>query len=261
MDILNKIVADKVIEVKLKKDLIPITQLEASALFERKSVSLATKLKNSNSGIIAEHKRRSPSKAVINHGLNVSDVAVGYQLAGVCGMSVLTDGKYFGGSLDDLLLARASVEIPILRKEFIIDEYQIIEAKAYGADVILLIAAILNKKQIENFSNLAKQLGLEVFLEVHNIEELERCIMPGLDLLGVNNRNLKTFEVDLNTSKELSAQIPREFVKVSESGISNTLSIKELRTFGFQGFLIGENFMRTDMPGASASEFIKELDS
>jgi len=145
MNILDKIVADKRKEVDLKKSLITLPQLEASVMMERTSVSLAEVLRNSNSGIIAEHKRRSPSKSVINQSLNVQDVAKGYADAGVCGMSVLTDGKYFGGSLDDLVLARASTNIPILRKEFIIDEYQIVEAKAYGADVILLIAAILTR--------------------------------------------------------------------------------------------------------------------
>lgn len=259
MNILDKIVADKRKEVDLKKSLITLPQLEASVMMERTSVSLAAVLRKSNTGIIAEHKRRSPSKSVINQNLNVQDVAKGYTNAGVCGMSVLTDGKYFGGSLDDLVLARASVNIPLLRKEFIIDEYQIVEAKAYGADVILLIAAILSREEIKTLSELAKSLGLDVLLEVHNEEELQKSIMPSLDMLGVNNRNLKTFEVSLDTSKTLSEQIPEDFVKVSESGISTIGAIQELKEFGYQGFLIGENFMKTDDPGASAKEFIDEL--
>ena len=174
-------------------------------------------------------------------------------------MSVLTDAKYFGGSLDDLLIARAASQLPLLRKDFIIDEYQIIEAKAYGADVILLIAALLTRNEIKQFSRLAKQLKLEVLLEVHNEEELQKAIMPSLDMLGVNNRNLKTFEVNLETSKTLSSKIPNDFVKVSESGISHIEAIKELKPFGYQGFLIGENFMKTDNPGASAAEFINQL--
>ena len=221
MDILEKIVRDKRIEVNLRKALIPIAQLEASVLFNRETVSLANRLRESNTGIIAEHKRRSPSKSVINNNLNVQDVAKGYEDAGVCGMSVLTDGKYFGGSLDDLLTARASCNLPLLRKEFIIDEYQIIEAKAHGADVILLIAAILSIEEIKQFSQLAKSLHLDVLLEVHNEDELYKSIMPSLDMLGVNNRNLKTFEVSLETSKQLSELIPNDFVKVSESGISS----------------------------------------
>jgi indole-3-glycerol phosphate synthase len=261
MNILDKIVLDKRKEVDLRKALIPIQQLEQSVLFERQTISLAQNLRNSKSGIIAEHKRRSPSKSVINQNLNVQDVAKGYQDAGVCGMSVLTDGKYFGGSLDDLLIARASCNLPLLRKEFVIDTYQIIEAKSYGADVILLIAAILTREEIKQFSELAKSLHLDVLLEVHNEEELQKSIMPSLDMLGVNNRNLKTFEVSLDTSKQLSEMIPNDFVKVSESGISSVEAIKALQPYGYRGFLIGENFMKTNYPGQSATEFIKTLES
>jgi indole-3-glycerol phosphate synthase len=259
MNILDKITLDKRNEVALRKSLIPINQLEHSVLFNRQTISISKKLRDSQSGIIAEHKRRSPSKSIINNSLNVQDVAKGYEDAGVCGMSVLTDGKYFGGSLDDLLTARASCNLPLLRKEFIIDEYQILEGKAYGADVILLIAAILTRDEIKQFSEFAKSLNLDVLLEVHNEEELYKSLMPSLDMLGVNNRNLKTFEVSLETSKNLSALIPDDFVKVSESGISNIEAIKELQPYGYQGFLIGENFMKTDNPGTSATEFIKTL--
>ena len=261
MNILDKITADKIKEVELRKSLIPVSQLEQSVLFKKETISLSKKLRNSTTGIIAEHKRRSPSKQVINHNLNVQDVAKGYENAGVCGMSVLTDGKYFGGSLDDLIIARASCNLPILRKEFIIDDYQILEAKAHGADVILLIAAILSKDKIKQFSEFAKSLKLDVLLEVHNEEELQKSIMPSLDMLGVNNRNLKTFEVSLDTSKTLSQIIPNDFVKVSESGISSVEAIKELRPYGYQGFLIGENFMKTDNPGTSANKFINDLKS
>lgn len=259
MTILDKIIADKYIEVKLRKSMLPISQLEKSVLFERETLSLAKRLENSTTGIIAEHKRRSPSKSIINTSLNVFDVANGYEKAGVCGMSILTDGKYFGGSLDDLLSARASCNLPLLRKEFIIDEYQLLVAKAYGADVVLLIAAVLSQKEIKRFSEFAKSLGLEVLLEVHNDEELQKSIMPSLDMLGVNNRNLKTFEVSLENSKQLAAKIPDDFVKVSESGISGVEAIKELQPFGYKGFLIGENFMKTNDAGKSAREFILEL--
>ena len=167
--------------------------------------------------------------------------------------------KFFGGSIEDLNAARAESELPLLRKEFFIDTYQLIEAKAHGADVILLIAAILNRNEIKLLSETAKDLNLEVLLEVHNDKELKKSIMPSLDLIGVNNRNLKTFEIDLETSKSLAAKIPDNFVKVSESGISNVDLIKDLKTFGFQGFLIGENFMRSTDPGDSALNFIKKL--
>ncbi|MDG1660326.1 MAG: indole-3-glycerol phosphate synthase TrpC [Winogradskyella sp.] len=261
MNILDKIVRDKRLEVDLRKSIIPTSQLEASVLFNREIVSLAQNLRQSNSGIIAEHKRRSPSKSIINHDLNVQDVASGYEKSGVCGMSVLSDGKYFGGSLDDVLVARASCNLPILRKEFIIDEYQILEAKSYGADVILLIAAILSKAEIKQFSEFAKSLKLDVLLEVHNEAELHKSIMPSLDMIGVNNRNLKTFDVSLETSKKLSIKIPDDFVKVSESGIGSVSAIKELKPYGYKGFLIGENFMKTDNPGVSALKFIQNLES
>lgn len=259
MNILDKIVLDKRREVDLKKSIVPVSQLETYALFKRPTVSLVNRLRNSSTGIIAEYKRRSPSRSVINQANSVDQVAKGYESAGASGMSVLTDGKYFGGSLDDLLLARASVDIPLIRKEFIVDEYQILEAKAYGADVILLIAAILTREEIKTFSELAQSLSLNVLLEVHDEAELHKSIMPGIDLLGVNNRNLKTFEVSLDISKTLSTIIPDEFVKVSESGISSIDAINELRPYGYQGFLIGENFMKTGDPGASASQFIEQL--
>lgn len=261
MNILDKIIADKRSEVALKKSLIPVSQFEKSVLFERETNSLAMALKKSDTGIIAEYKRRSPSKSTINQNANVGQVATSYYKAGVCGMSVLTDIKYFGGSLEDLLLARASSPLPLLRKEFIIDQFQILEAKAHGADVILLIAAVLTRNEIKVLSELAKSIGLEVLLEVHNEHELDKSIMPSLDMLGVNNRNLKTFEVSLDTGKALSKLIPDEFIKISESGISAVETIKELRSYGYQGFLIGENFMKTANPGEGAMNFIKQLQS
>ena len=260
MNILDKIVADKRKEVTLKKTVVPKLQLEKSELFDSATFSLARALRKSTTGIIAEHKRRSPSKGTINQNTNVGLVAKGYEKAGVSGMSVLTDIKYFGGSLEDLILARASSNLPLLRKEFIIDEYQILEAKAHGADAILLIAAVLERDEIKTLSQLAKSLELDVLLEVHNEEELEKSIMPSLDLLGVNNRDLKTFTVNLDTSKTLSERIPDDFVKVSESGISSVEAIKDLKSYGYQGFLIGENFMKMEDPGKSAVEFIKQFE-
>lgn len=259
MSILDQIIKDKKIEVSKRKNIFPASYWEASPLFDRATKSLSDNLRNSKSGIIAEFKRRSPSKKNINNSLSVIEVSEGYEKAGVCGMSILTDGKYFGGSLDDINLARSVTKFPLLRKEFIIDEYQIIEAKAHGADVILLIASVLNYKQIKDLSSLAKKLDLEILLEVHNQEELEMSIMPSIDMIGVNNRNLKNFEVSLDNSRKLASKIPDEFVKVSESGINEVASIKELMSHGYKGFLIGENFMITENPGLSASEFIKKI--
>ena len=259
MNILDKIIFDKKREVELKKSIIPVSQLESSVLFDSRTISLSKILRSSQTGIIAEHKRRSPSKSEINYNFTVEEVVKGYESAGVCGISVLTDGKYFGGSLDDLLLARASVNVPLLRKEFIVDEYQILEAKAHGADLILLIAAVMTREEVKQLSEFAESLGLEVLLEVHNLEELRKSIMPSLNMIGVNNRNLKTFEVSLDFSKALASEIPNEFVKVSESGISSIEAINELKPYGYKGFLIGENFMKTDNAGASAKEFISKL--
>jgi indole-3-glycerol phosphate synthase len=259
MNILDKIITSKKREVLLKKSIIPITEFEKSVLFERKTVSLSNNLIHSSTGIIAEHKRRSPSKGEINYGFSVEEVVKGYENAGVCGISVLTDSTYFGGSLDDLIFARATTNLPLLRKEFIVDEYQIIEAKAYGADVILLIAAVLSANEIKKLSELAQSLGMEVLLEVHNLEELQKSIMPSLNMIGVNNRNLKTFEVGLNISKELASEIPADFVKISESGISTIEAINELKLYGYKGFLIGENFMKTENAGKAAEDFMFKI--
>ncbi len=260
MNILDRIIADKKNEVALRKSLFPISYWEASPLFDRPLNRLSTRLRSSHSGIIAEHKRRSPSKQTINTKLSVSEVVQGYDKAGACGLSILTDHKYFGGSLEDLNLARATTTLPLLRKEFIVDEHQLIEAKAQGADLILLIAAVLSREEIRTLSSVAQKLDLEVLLEIHNQEELEKSIMPSLDLLGVNNRNLKTFEVSLETSRALATLIPDEFVKVSESGLSDIQSIKILQSIGYQGFLVGENFMKTTQPGTAAQEFISQLE-
>ena len=259
MTILDTIISYKKKEVALKKSIISVSQLENSDLFNSKTNSLSKSILNSPFGIIAEHKRKSPSKATINASFSVEEVAKGYENAGASGISVLTDSTFFGGSLDDLLFARASVQTPLLRKEFIIDEYQLLEAKSCGADAILLIAAVLTNEQIKHLSAFAHSLALEVILEVHNIEELQKSIMPSIDIIGVNNRNLKTFEVSLQNSIDLANHIPNDFVKISESGITTTDDIKLLRTQEFQGFLIGENFMKTDNPGKSLEQFINQL--
>tara|TARA_S200000501_G_scaffold267586_1_gene251315 strand:+ start:2128 stop:2913 length:786 start_codon:yes stop_codon:yes gene_type:complete len=260
MTILEKIIAHKKKEVSWRKSSFPLPFLEKTPLFESSTISLSEQIINNSSGIIAEHKRRSPSKPKINNKISLDDVVKGYEQAGVCGMSILTDTQFFGGSLEDLVTARKLCNKPLLRKDFIIDEYQLIESKAHGADVILLIAASLPRKDILRLSTSAKNLGLEVLLEVHNEEELERGLMPTIDLLGVNNRNLKTFEVSIQISLELAAKIPDDFVKVSESGISSVAAIQELKKVGYSGFLIGEKFMKTTNPGQAATEFINIIE-
>lgn len=259
MTILDKITAYKIKEVEAKKEAIPTRLLEKFPLFAKETRSLAEALRISTTGIIAEHKRRSPSKSVINDKVLLHEVVLGYEEAGASGISVLTDSNFFGGSLDDLLVAEKTVSIPILRKEFIVDPYQIYEAKAYGADAILLIAAYLSAEELKQFSHLAKSLKLDVLLEVHNYEELQKSLLPNVDIIGVNNRNLKNFKVDINISRKLSEEIPQEFVKISESGISDIETIKDLKSYGFEGFLIGENFMKTENPGKAAKTFISSL--
>ena len=260
MTILDRIIANKKIELSIKMNLFPVNFLEKSLIFDKPTKSLVKILKSSNSGIIAEHKRRSPSKQNINNSLSVVDVVKGYGSSGACGISILTDMKYFGGSIEDLILARASSKLPLLRKDFIINEYQIIEAKAYGADVILLISSVLSQNQIRNLSLFAKSLNLEVLVEVHDFSELNKSVMPSIDILGVNNRNLKTFEVNLDNSRKLAEKIPDEFLKISESGINNPKSIKDLKKHGYKGFLVGENFMKTNNPGETAFKFIKKIE-
>ncbi|MCA0932561.1 indole-3-glycerol phosphate synthase TrpC [Lutimonas saemankumensis] len=260
MNILDKIVKDKLIEVEAKKKLLPLSFLATSPLMERDTYSMSENIVE-GSGIITEFKRRSPSKQVINQTSGIIDVVTGYQKAGASGISVLTDTKYFGGSLDDLIQARSALTIPVLRKEFIIDPYQVYEAKAFGADTILLIAAILTTEEIGILSQLAYQLELEVLLEVHNQEELEKSDLANVQMVGVNNRNLKTFDVSLETSKSLAKLIPEDKVKISESGISSVEAISSLKKYGYKGFLIGENFMKTSDPGAAAKQFLKELNN
>lgn len=212
-------------------------------------------------GIIAEFKRASPSKGIINNLSLVQDVVKGYEAAGVSAISVLTDPSFFKGSLDDLSKAREAVSIPILRKEFVIDTYQIAEAKAYGADAILLIAAVLTTEEIKLFSAYAKELELSVLLEVHDAEELDRGIFETIDAIGVNNRNLKDFSVSIQHSLDLVNKIPDAFTKVSESGLSNPNTIKELKQAGFHGFLIGENFMKEKDPAKAIKDFAAQLRS
>jgi indole-3-glycerol phosphate synthase len=262
MTILDKIVAHKRKEVEFAKREMNYSGLEESDLFHRETYSFKQFLLDpARTGIIAEYKRKSPSKGIINDHASVKDVTTAYTAAGASALSVLTDREFFMGRKFDLIKARELNQIPILRKDFMIDEYQIIEAKALGADIILLIAAILTPDEIKRFASLAKSLNLNVLLEVHNLEELERSIDPNLDAIGVNNRNLADFTVSVDTSFQLAEHIPGEFMKISESAISNPAVIKDLKKAGFNGFLIGENFMKQADPGAAMRAFVEELNA
>ena len=259
MNILEKIVATKKQEIAFSKSKNPISNLEKSDFFDRQTVSLKSNiLKPESTGIIAEFKRKSPSKGIINDSANVGDVVVQYEMAGVAGSSVLTDNEYFGGSNEDLISARKKVAIPLLRKDFMVDDYQFFEAKSWGADVVLLIASILSPKEVLHFTKLAKSLSLEVLLELHDETELAH-VNELVDMVGINNRNLKTFEVDIEQSIRMANKLGSQFVKIAESGISNIDTLKQFRESGFNGFLIGEQFMKTNNPGLACENFIAEL--
>lgn len=260
MNILEKIVRVKQYEVEERKALYPVALLEQSIYFKSPTVSLKKYLlREDKSGIIAEFKRKSPSKGNINPYVSVERTSIGYMQAGASALSVLTDKEFFGGSNEDLRTARKFNFCPILRKDFIIDEYQVIEARSIGADAVLLIAAILDKPRLKQLNDFARSLQLEVLVEVHSEEELSGIDNLDTDLIGVNNRNLKTFETDINTSRRLAKCIPDQFIKVSESGIDDVDTIVELKGFGYKGFLMGEYFMKHSHPEKACRQFIQKL--
>lgn len=259
MNILDKIVAHKRKEVAEQKSLVPVKLLEQSIYFDNRVVSMKKYITHpEKTGIIAEFKRKSPAKGWINASAEVEQTSIGYMQAGASALSILTDREFFGGSNEDLTMARRFNFCPLLRKDFVIDEYQIIEAKSIGADCILLIASVLDPLRLEELARFARQLGMEVLMEVHNQEELDRSLNDHLDLIGINNRNLTTFEVSIDTSLELVDQIPSQFLKISESGISDPKTLVELKAAGFDGFLIGENFMKHSRPHQAAYNFMNE---
>lgn len=258
MNILEQIIKNKRKEVEQRKKEVDVKALETERFFTRETLSLKKFLLDpAKTGIIAEYKRKSPSKGIINDHDSVESVTKMYAAYGASGISVLTDSNFFGGSLDDLIATRNN-DLPLLRKDFVIDEYQIIEAKAYGADVILLIAACLSPKEVKQLARAAKKIELEVLLELHNESELSR-ICDEVDLVGVNNRNLKNFEVDLEHSIQMADKIGNDFIKIAESGINDVSNIRYLKQHGFKGFLIGEYFMKQDDPGKAFKEFTKLL--
>ena len=258
-DILQEIIATKRAEVDRRKRETDLQALYRQAETPRTTRhSLREALRTSSTGIISEFKRRSPSKGWINREADVQSVVRAYQQAGATALSVLTDTPYFGGTDDDLRAARQACSLPILRKDFTIDEFQLVESRVLGADAVLLIAAALTREQCRRFAEIAHQLELEVLLEIHDQSELD-YYSEYVDVLGVNNRNLGSFHTDVANSFRLIEQMPQEATPISESGISNPDTVKELRTIGFKGFLIGENFMKTEAPGDSLKSFINAL--
>lgn len=260
MNILDTIKAQKLLEVAQLKAQFSISFLEEQPLFNAVTHSMKKTIESSiTGGIIAEFKRKSPAKGNINLEANVVDVTQGYVDAGVAGLSVLTDELFFGAKKDDFQLARKNKIIPILRKDFIVDEYQIFQSKAMGADVILLIAKFLTKSQLQSFSNLAHELGLEVFLETHSETEILDNLDLPFDLIGINNRNLNSFEVAVENSIKLAELLPKSCVKIAESGIKDFETVQLLKKYGFNGFLIGEYFMREQNPATKCAELIQKL--
>lgn len=259
--ILDTIIAAKKKEIEKYKPLSSIERFKRDGFFWQFSNRslVQSLLAPGSTGIIAEFKRKSPSKGWFKtKELEVEPVVKAYNTLGAAGISVLTDEEFFGGDLDDLIQAKVVSDIPVLRKDFIVDPWQIAEAKAFGADVILLIAACLGVAEVKSLAAYARSIGLEVLLEIHNEEELAH-ICDEVDMVGVNNRNLKTFEVDINISLELIDKIPASKPAVAESGISNVETIVTLKQAGFKGFLIGETFMKEPHPGKAFEEFVSDL--
>ena len=258
MTILDNIIADKRLEVAARKQAMTLEHLKNQCAGLPKGRSLKEALRNSDSGIISEFKRKSPSKGFIHANADVEQVVKAYQEAGCTGVSVLTDCDYFGGSITDFKKARTVLNVPMLRKDFMIDPYQIYESKLLGADVILLIASALTLEEAYDLGELAHELGMETLLEIHNEQELD-YINRYTDMVGVNNRNLATFVTDVQISLDLVSKIPNNYVRISESGLSETSTVKGLRNAGYQGFLMGENFMKHQDPGQALSTFIHQL--
>ncbi len=258
INILDKIIANKRIEVEKHKATISYSELEAKITDTSNKHSFKEALVNSSTGIIAEFKRRSPSRDWIFKDAKIEDVIPLYSKNGASAISVLTDIDFFGGTLADLELARSLTTTPLLRKDFMIDEYQLYQAKISGANAILLIASALTVQETKRLAIKAKELGLDVLLEIHNEQELEH-INDKVDVVGVNNRNLGTFVTDVQISFDLVDKIPNEFVKISESGISQPQTVIDLQQVGYKGFLMGENFMKTTDPGKALEDFISQL--
>lgn len=266
-DILQDIVANKRKEVERQKQAVKLQTLLGLGgdRLERATHSMRASLASSPSGIIAEFKRKSPSKGWLYPGAVIDEVVPAYEKNGASACSILTDTDFFGGSLSDLCRARSMVNLPLLRKDFIIDEYQLYQARVLGADAVLLIAACLTPDKCLELAELAHTLSMEVLLEIHSEEELE-YLNPAIDMLGVNNRNLGTFHTDVANSFRLAEKLQTYTgqqnlspLLVSESGISDTGTITSLRETGFRGFLIGETFMKTGQPGEALASFIGEL--
>ncbi len=259
MYILDTIVAQKRIEVAQQQQAISFEMLQSlAATVTRPTLSMREALQQSPTGIIAEFKRKSPSKGWNKESGTPAEIPSHYAAAGAAAISILTDEPFFGGELGFIRTARPLVNVPILRKDFIISPYQLFQARVIGADAVLLIAACLTVEECRALAAQAHELGLEVLLEIHSESE-QQYVSPEVDMVGVNNRNLGTFHTDVANSFRLASLLPKDRLLVSESGISDPTTIRQLRDVGFRGFLIGETFMKTDNPGETLKHFIAEL--
>jgi len=258
MNILERIAAAKREEVRSRKLMDPVSILEKSSFFNQNVPSFYEAMEKHVPSVIGEFKRKSPSRGDINPGASPTVVALGYQDAGIAAISVLTDEEFFGGRNSDLQEVAGLVKIPVLRKDFIVDEYQVVEAKSIGAGAILLIASILTKKEVDTFSGLALKLGMDILFEIHDLSDLDK-MSQNIKIIGVNNRNLKTFDISMDNSDELYHHLPRECLKVAESGFQTSEDVIRLFKKGYDAFLIGERFMRSGDPGKSASIFMNNL--
>ena len=244
--ILDDILANKRVEIKQKKSVYTYKDFENEPFFKRDTISLSKSLRLKDFGVIAELKRKSPSAGEIQLDLNLTEKVKAYELFQAAGISVLTDNKFFGGSKEDLKTVRSLTKLPLLYKEFVIDEFQLFEAKAIGADAVLLISEALDKQQILHFSIIAKSLGLEVLLELHSKDQLNK-INDEVDIIGINNRNLKIQQTNLQISFDLIDFLPKNKVLIAESGIKTRLEIEQLQAVGFQGALIGESLLKSEL--------------
>ena len=258
MDLLDKIIAFKRSELEGKKKFLPVSKFEDSPFFKREMPSFYDALAKPGPSIIGEFKRKSPTIGMININAEVKQVARGYEEAGIAAVSILTDMEFFGGADHDLQTVAGFVKIPLLRKDFIVDEYQVVESKSIGASAILLIAAVLSKKEVHALTELSLNLGMDVLFEIHDEKDLEK-MSHKIKIIGVNNRNLKTFEVSMNLSRELFSCLPENCLKVAESGFQTYKEVTKLFTTGYNAFLIGGRFMRSKNPGKAAARFMKDL--
>ncbi len=258
MNILDKIIAFKRSELECKKKCFPVSKFENSAFFKREMPSFHDALAKPGPSLIGEFKRKSPSNGMININAETEQVARGYEEAGIAAMSIITDMEFFGGADHDLQNVAGFVKIPLLRKDFIVDEYQVVESKSIGASAILLIAAVLSKKEVGALTELSLNLGMDVLFEIHDEKDLEK-MSHKIKIIGVNNRNLKTFEVSMDHSRELFSRLPENCLKVAESGFQTYKEVTKLFTTGYNAFLIGGKFMRSKNPGKAAARFMKDL--